>query len=585
MASSDATFTPVKNQAYRVTFPILDSDGDLVAGATGLDSEVSKDGGTFTDCSGEASQIAASSGMYYLDLTASEMNADTVAVIVKSTEGKTVPIVIYPQEAGTELKVDVTHIAGAAVNTASAQLGVNVVNFGGSAGTFASGIPSAVLTSSGVNAVADQIWDEDITTHRTANSAGAVLQPIRSGTCQNGGDTTHVILDASASATTDAYKYQIIVGWKASDGSNKFAGICSGYNGTTKSATVNTIPYSPDNTYTFNILPFGSVPGASAPTAGEVADAVWDEAMSGHVTSGTYGQSMQAEISHTGTAAGGSTSSITLQVGASATDNLYRYHRVELLSGTGAGQVSYGTSYVGSTRVLSVDPQFAVAPSTDTVYVLRKLGLDAATPGVVADAVWDEPRSGHAVTGSFGDYVFSDATRINGNATSAANLANACNGTGYNFPNTTIPTVTTVGTLTTYTGNTPQTGDAFARLGAPAGASHSADVAAVKVDTAAILADTGTDGVVVAAASKTGYALSTAGVDAILDDPITEPGGVFAWGSATLRNIIGYLGAKATNKQTQTATVFTLRNRADGANISTATVSDNGTTASKGSES
>ena len=38
----------------------------------------------------------------------------------------------------------------------------------------------------------------------------------------------------------------------------------------------------------------------------------------------------------------------------------------------------------------------------------------------------------------------------------------------------------------------PQTGDAFARLGAPAGASVSADVAAMKVDTAAILVDTGT---------------------------------------------------------------------------------------------
>ncbi len=61
------------------------------------------------------------------------------------------------------------------------------------------------------------------------------------------------------------------------------------------------------------------------------------------------------------------------------------------------------------------------------------------------------------------------------------------------------------------------TGDAYARLGAPAGASVSADVAAVKGDSAAILADTGTDGVVVAAASKTGYALSAAGVQAIWD--------------------------------------------------------------------
>lgn len=40
----------------------------------------------------------------------------------------------------------------------------------------------------------------------------------------------------------------------------------------------------------------------------------------------------------------------------------------------------------------------------------------------------------------------------------------------------------TISTLTTYTGNTPQTGDAYARLGAPAGLSVSSDVAAVKSD-------------------------------------------------------------------------------------------------------
>lgn len=56
------------------------------------------------------------------------------------------------------------------------------------------------------------------------------------------------------------------------------------------------------------------------------------------------------------------------------------------------------------------------------------------------------------------------------------------------------------------------------RVGAPVGASISADVAAVKTDTAATLADTGTDGVVVATASKTGYALSAAGIDSIWDE-------------------------------------------------------------------
>lgn len=45
--------------------------------------------------------------------------------------------------------------------------------------------------------------------------------------------------------------------------------------------------------------------------------------------------------------------------------------------------------------------------------------------------------------------------------------------------NITAGTITTVGTVTTYTGNTPQTGDAFARLGAPGGASVSADILAI----------------------------------------------------------------------------------------------------------
>jgi len=105
MASTDAKPVAWKFTAYRVTFPILDADGDLVTGASGLDSEISKDGGTFADCTNEATEIATSSGIYYLDLTASEMNADTVVIIVKSSSGKTTPIVLYPQ-AGGDIRVD-----------------------------------------------------------------------------------------------------------------------------------------------------------------------------------------------------------------------------------------------------------------------------------------------------------------------------------------------------------------------------------------------------------------------------------------------------------------------------------------------
>lgn len=153
MASTDAKPVPQKNVAYRVTFPILDADGDLVTGATGLDSEISKDGGTFADCTNEATEIATSSGVYYLDLTSTEMNADTVAIIVKtsSSDAKTTTLVMYPEEAG-DIRVNVTqfggtngtfasgrpetnmtHIAGSAVSTSTAQIGANAVQAGGTA--------------------------------------------------------------------------------------------------------------------------------------------------------------------------------------------------------------------------------------------------------------------------------------------------------------------------------------------------------------------------------------------------------------------------------------------------------------------
>lgn len=48
--------------------------------------------------------------------------------------------------------------------------------------------------------------------------------------------------------------------------------------------------------------------------------------------------------------------------------------------------------------------------------------------------------------------------------------------------------ISNVDTLTTYTGNTPQTGDSFIRLGAPAGASIAADLAEIEAETDGIAA-------------------------------------------------------------------------------------------------
>ncbi len=221
MAASDAKPIPIKGQAYRITFPILDADGDLVSGAADLDSEISKDGGAFTDCVNEATEIATSSGMYYLDLTADEMNADTVAIIVKTstTGAKTTPIVLYPAES-TDIPVNVKSVSDdttAADNMEFAFDGTgygftgctmptvtNLTNKTGFeiAGTktklddlndlaqsdilsdatpFAGANIDATISSRSSHSaddVADKVWDEAIADHTTVGTFGAKNQKV-----------------------------------------------------------------------------------------------------------------------------------------------------------------------------------------------------------------------------------------------------------------------------------------------------------------------------------------------------------------------------------------------------------------------
>lgn len=87
-----------------------------------------------------------------------------------------------------------------------------------------------------------------------------------------------------------------------------------------------------------------------------------------------------------------------------------------------------------------------------------------------------------------------------------------------------VRTVSAATNITSTGGTTvPQTGDNYARLGAPAGVSVSADIAAVKAQTAAIEVDTGTDIPATLATLATAANLATVDtvVDAILVDTDT----------------------------------------------------------------
>ena len=109
------------------------------------------------------------------------------------------------------------------------------------------------------------------------------------------------------------------------------------------------------------------VEAAGADSAG-IADAVWDELRSGHVAIGSFGQAEQTVRSST--AAAGAAGSITLDAGASGSDDFYNGCIVVIVSGTGSGQARRIDDYTGGTKIATVVPNWAVNPANDSVFII-----------------------------------------------------------------------------------------------------------------------------------------------------------------------------------------------------------------------
>lgn len=439
MASTDSRPVPIKNTAFRAVFPIYNNTGALVAGAAGLDSEVSKDQGAFADCTNEATEIATSSGVYYLDLTSTEMNADCVAVIVKTstTDAKTTVLVLYPQESG-DIKVDVqsyggtagtfsggraevnvSHIAGSAVSTSTAQLGVNVVNFGGSAGTFASGRPevnashiggSAISQASGVaNVNVTQLSGDSVAadnaeaffdgtgyagTGNTMPTVTSVTNQVTANVTGISGDATaadnlEAALDGTGGVTITAALTGNITG-NLSGSVGSVTGAVGSVTGAVGSVTgavgsVTGAVGSVTGNVGGNVVgSVGSVTTVSDKTGYRLSatgvDDVWDEAMSGHTTAGTFGDKFRAHAAAVLKAlvtTGSTTTSVVLNAttgveGAapSSTNDFYNGRVIIFITGTLAGQATDITDYDGSTKALTVTALTGAPSSGDTAVIV-----------------------------------------------------------------------------------------------------------------------------------------------------------------------------------------------------------------------
>lgn len=211
-------------------------------------------------------------------------------------------------------EVNTSHIAGAAVSTASAQIGVNVVNAAGTAWN-SGAIAAATLASDAITAA--KIASAALTAAKfgadclaNSNFADGVFGPehftstmlarmgvVSSGTAQSA-STTGCVLASAESFGDDTLKGRTIMIFGSTQGYWQAAAI-AGNVGSTDTVTFDVaLNVAPSGTITYIIFGTPEVTGVggSAPTASEIADAVWDEATSGHTTSGTFGEQVKTDI-------------------------------------------------------------------------------------------------------------------------------------------------------------------------------------------------------------------------------------------------------------------------------------------------
>lgn len=85
----------------------------------------------------------------------------------------------------------------------------------------------------------------------------------------------------------------------------------------------------------------------------------------------------------------GNATTITLDASAVATDNYYNGSVVAIIAGTGNAQARVITAYTGSSKVATVDTNWATNPSTDSVFAIYPQGIYGLTSAQVEAAVMD----------------------------------------------------------------------------------------------------------------------------------------------------------------------------------------------------
>lgn len=282
---------------------------------------------------------------------------------------------------------------------------------------------SSALATSAVTEIVDGVWNGVLSSYVTAGTAGKVLSDDSTSIAAILVDTAEIGaagagLTALASAANLATLDDFVDTEIADIQSRLPAALVSGRMDSSVGAMA------------VNVI---TAAATAADFGAEIADAICDEALSGHTTAGTLGKALldvSGMVTSSGTAQAGTASTITLAAGASAS-NIFDPGYIILTGGTGAGQGRPIVGYNTTTKVCTIMQDFKVVPDNTTTYI------------TVAGGERMHTNDGTAQAGGVNTITL-NSTAASGTDTLKGQLVWICGGTGQDQ----------VGIITAYDGTT-----------------------------------------------------------------------------------------------------------------------------------
>ena len=363
----------------------------------------------------------------------------------------------------TPATAGLTITGGAASTTGGGTAAAAIIATGGAGAASTNGAASgATITAGGTNTVASVASGLVLTGASTghglkaisgAGATGDGINATSQATAGNGVTMTHngsAVFDLNAQTTNALQVNATQVGSQTASaaGTVTFPGtIASATNITAGTITTVTnltnAPTAGDFTSTMKTsigtaVAASAVASVTAQVTANVTD--WDGTAVGSIPP-------DAIFIHSGTAQAGGSSTITLDAGASATNNIYDNEVIFIRSGTGAGQSNIIASYVGSTQVATVSNAWATNPDNTSVFTIAAFGpVIASVSGTVTANVTEW--LGSAVTAATSGIPDVNVKNINNVTAATPGASGGMLISGSNSGTTTLGALTCTGALT-----------------------------------------------------------------------------------------------------------------------------------------